>query len=163
MKNWSPFVSIAASSFSLWEAIVGHQCGHLLRNKSWFKSPLEWPLLISTRVSHAKSPSEVDGRDNFTVTVRDWRWGTKAPFWELVIHLECSDSLCLVWDWLLRKTNTAIFYHVHRITALAYTKHYSLQLIPLTLKTQARTYSEEMLKRLLCERIMATVQMLNIS
>lgn len=75
------------------------------------------------------------------MTVRDWRWGTKAPFWELLIHLECSDSLHLVWDCLLRKTNTAIFYHVYRITALAYTKHYSLQLIPLTLKTQACTYS----------------------
>lgn len=43
------------------------------------------------------------------MTVRDWRWGTKAPFWELPVCLECFDSLHLVWDWLLRKTNTAIF------------------------------------------------------
>lgn len=41
----------------------------------------------------------------------------------------------------LEKTTLPSFYHVYRITALGYTKHYSLQLIPLMLKTQACTYS----------------------
>lgn len=40
----------------------------------------------------------------------------------------------------LEKPALPSLYHVARITALAYTKHYSLQLIPLTLKTQACTY-----------------------
>lgn len=55
------------------------------------------------------------------------------------------------------------FYHVYEIAALEYTKHYSLQPIPLMPKTQLVLTPYELQKRLLYEGIMATVQMLNIS
>lgn len=63
----------------------------------------------------------------------------------------------------LEKPTLPSFYHIYEITAFRYTKHYSLKLIPLMLKTQLVLTLYELQKSLLYEKIVAAVQMHNIS